>query len=163
MKTHTATQTIYKRFQQFIILGTVAILTVSTATAMRNIRPYPPQDAYEQNILGRIYYEEQDYKYAFYLWTKSAEQGNADAQYNLGVMYYHGQGVKQDEKKAFYLWTKSAEQGHADAQYNLGIMYENGDGVKKDLKQAFIFYFKASRQGHTDARATLEYLKLKIK
>ena len=52
---------------------------------------------------------------------------------------------------------------HTDAQYNLGIMYENGDGVKKDLKQAFIFYFKASEQGHTTARATLEYLKLKIK
>ena len=45
----------------------------------------------------------------------AAEQGNATAQYNLGVCYYNGQGVAQDNKKAVYWFTKSAEQGNADA------------------------------------------------
>ena len=44
-----------------------------------------------------------------YRYTKSAEQGDATAQYNLGVCYYNGQGVAQDNKKAVYWFTKSAE------------------------------------------------------
>ena len=50
-----------------------------------------------------------------YRYTKSAEQGDATAQYNLGVCYYNGQGVAQDNKKAVYWFTKSVEQGNADA------------------------------------------------
>ncbi|WP_277600823.1 tetratricopeptide repeat protein [Eikenella corrodens] len=52
-----------------------------------------------------------------------AEQGNADAQYNLGVMYDNGQGVRQDYAEAARWYRKAAEQGYAKAQYNLGSMY----------------------------------------
>ena len=52
-----------------------------------------------------------------------AEQGNADAQYNLGVMYDNGQGVRQDYAEAARWYRKAAEQGNAKAQYNLGSMY----------------------------------------
>lgn len=60
---------------------------------------------------------------------ETAEQGNADAQNNLGVMYYFGYGVPQDYKKAFEWYTKAAEQGNAKAQYRLGDMYYFGYGV----------------------------------
>ena len=57
-------------------------------------------------------------------------------QYNLGVMYYNGQGVPQDYKEAMKWFRMAAEQGHADAQYNLGVIYSNGKGVPQDHKEA---------------------------
>ena len=45
-------------------------------------------------------YKRQDYKTAYKLWLPLAEQGNASAQYNLGLMYEDGQGVPQDHKEA---------------------------------------------------------------
>ena len=48
---------------------------------------------------------------AIFWFAKSAEQENAMAQYNLGVMYKNGQGVKQDYEKAVYWYKKAAEQG----------------------------------------------------
>ena len=59
----------------------------------------------------------------------AAEQGYADAQNNLGVMYRKGQGVPQDDKTAVKWYRLAAEQGNADAQYNLGLMYRNEERV----------------------------------
>ena len=85
-------------------------------------------------------------------WTKAAEQGDATAQYNLGVCYENGDGVEKDSQKAVKWYKKAAEQGHADAQCNLGVCYEKGDGVEKDLKQAVKWYEKAAEQGHAGPR-----------
>jgi len=52
-----------------------------------------------------------------------AEQGHAEAQSNLGVMYAEGQGVSQDYKAAVEWFRKAAGQGIAEAQFNLGSMY----------------------------------------
>ena len=65
-----------------------------------------------------------------------AEQGDADAQYNLGVMYDQGRGVAQDDAEAMRWWRLAAEQGLADAQYNLGVSYVTGEGVPQDYVQA---------------------------
>ena len=51
---------------------------------------------------------------------QAAEQGNAQAQYNLGNMYAQGRGVRQDDAQATQWFRKSAEQGNAKAQFNLG-------------------------------------------
>ena len=48
-----------------------------------------------------------------------AEQGDAPAQSNLGLMYYHGKGVPQDYKTAVKWFTLAAEQGR-DAQAGAG-------------------------------------------
>ena len=62
---------------------------------------------------------------------QAAEQGNATAQYNLGVMYTNGQeGVRQDYAQAVHWYRKAAEQGDVDAQVNLGWLYDNGQGVR---------------------------------
>ena len=61
-----------------------------------------------------------------------AEQGDASAQYNLGVRYAFGRGVPQDEAEAVRWYRLSADQGNASAQYNLGVSYSNGEGVLKD-------------------------------
>ncbi|MDH0356637.1 tetratricopeptide repeat protein [Morganella sp. GD04133] len=75
---------------------------------------------------------------------KAAEQGDAKAQNNLGLMYYNGEGVQQDDFKAFEWYTKAAEQGDAKAQFNLGLMYDNGEGVQQDDVKAFEWYTKAA-------------------
>ena len=64
----------------------------------------------------------------------SAEQGDAMAQNNLGVMYQKGEGVPQDYKEAVKWYRLAAEQGHATAQTNLGGMYYKGQGVPEDYK-----------------------------
>jgi len=46
---------------------------------------------------------------------KAAEQGNADAQYDLGAMYNFGEGMEQDNAEAIKWFLKAAEQDHADA------------------------------------------------
>ena len=56
----------------------------------------------------------------------SADQGNAFAQYNLGVSYAFGRGVPQDEAEAVRWYRLSADQGNASAQYNLGVRLRPG-------------------------------------
>jgi TPR repeat protein len=68
-------------------------------------------------------YDKGDYATALREWGILAEQGNAKAQFNLGVMYAKGLGVSQDYKEAAKWFRKSAEQGHENAQYNLGLIY----------------------------------------
>ena len=58
--------------------------------------------------------------------TKAAEQGNKEAQSDLGVMYYNGHGVAQDYKEAGKWLRKAAEQGVAQAQKLLVVMYIDG-------------------------------------
>jgi hypothetical protein len=73
-------------------------------------------------------------------YTKSAEQGNAGAQNNLGYMYEKGDGVPQDYAEAVKWYKKSAEQGNAYAQNNIGHMYEKGRGVPKEYMEAHKWY-----------------------
>lgn len=92
------------------------------------------------------------YKHHTSIWYLScAESGDATAQFNLGAMYYFGNGIPQDWQQAYYWYRKAAEQGHTQAQHSLGLMYRRGEGVLKDYKQAAIWYHKAAEQG--DARA----------
>ncbi|EMS2178467.1 tetratricopeptide repeat protein [Neisseria gonorrhoeae] len=78
---------------------------------------------------------------------QAAEQGNAAAQFNLGVMYENGQGVGQDYVQAVQWYRKASEQGDAQAQYNLGLMYYDGRGVRQDLALAQQWLGKACQNG----------------
>ena len=83
-----------------------------------------------------------------------AEQGDAEAQRNLGIMYDNGQGVPQDYAEAARWFRLAADQGVASAQFNLGVMYDDGRGVPQDDVQAVRWYRLAADQG--DARAQNE-------
>ena len=63
----------------------------------------------------------------------AAEQGHAQAQFNLGAMYATGEGVLQDDAEAVKWYRMAAEQGHAMAQSNLGVMYDKGQGCPKTM------------------------------
>ncbi|MEE8544981.1 MAG: tetratricopeptide repeat protein, partial [Alphaproteobacteria bacterium] len=78
---------------------------------------------------GVVAYISGDYATALREYRLAAEQGDASAQNNLGVMYAMGRGVPQDSALAAQWYRRAAEQGDARAQYNLGFMYADGRGV----------------------------------
>lgn len=84
-----------------------------------------------------------------------ANQGNAEAQYQLGLMYDTGDVVMQDYSKAFAWYKKAAEQGHAGAQSKLGSMYRYGKGIEINHSKAVQWYWKAAEQGNQDAQYEL--------
>ena len=86
---------------------------------------------------------------------QDAEQGNANAQFMLGDMYYTGEGIAQNYEKAARLFQKAAEQGDANAQYVLGGMYHNGEGVAVNYAEAEKWYRKAAEQGEALAQYDL--------
>lgn len=87
-----------------------------------------------------------------------AEQGDASAQYNLGVCYKRGEGgVGRDYSKAVYWYREAAEQGLADAQHNLGVCYLNGEGVPQDIEKAVFWWEKAAVQGFVTSQYNLGY------
>ncbi|MDR0792541.1 MAG: SEL1-like repeat protein [Chitinophagaceae bacterium] len=98
------------------------------------------------------------YEKAFSKYRQAALEGSAEAQYNVGAMYYHGEGVSQDYKQAFQWFQKAAEQNDPDAQFNLGHMYEEGIHVTKNMQQAIQFYKKAAAQDDAHAQAALKKL-----
>ena len=94
-----------------------------------------------------------------FLGTKAkADQGDATAQYNLGLMYANGTGVAKDEAEAVKWFRKAADQGIARAQHNLGVMYANGQGVVKDEVEAVKWYRKAADQGLAEAQNNLNVI-----
>ena len=97
-----------------------------------------------------------DFATALREWKPLAEQGDAVAQYALGVMYRKGDGVPQNDKTAVKWYTLAAEQGDAFAQYNLGSMYKKGKGVPRDYKTAVKWYTLAAEQGRASAQEILE-------
>ncbi|NCB25489.1 MAG: hypothetical protein EOM62_08460 [Bacteroidia bacterium] len=89
---------------------------------------------------------------------QKAEKGDPVAGFDLGEIFFTGNGVPRDFSKAAEWYRKSAEQGFARAQFNLGWMYENGRGVPLDERKAAEWYRKASEQGDKRAENSLERL-----
>lgn len=89
------------------------------------------------------------------LWTPLAEQGNAEAQFGLGVIYNDAVGVPQDYTEANYWFLRAAEQGYAPAQFNLGNAYKNATGFSEDAGMAVIWWRKAAEQNFAPAQFNL--------
>jgi tetratricopeptide (TPR) repeat protein len=122
-------------------------------------------------------------------YTKKAEEGNEDAQWNLGLYYEENRDFQkaeywytkaaeqgfstyqcnlgffyekyyEDQEKAVYWYTKAAEQDNAQAQYNLAISFERGEGVPKDIEKAIYWYTKSAEQDHVGSQNNLGALYL---
>ena len=63
---------------------------------------------------------------------EAAARGEAEAQFNLGLINYKGQGVEQNYVQAFNAFKLASEQGKTEAHVYLGLMYERGQGTSKD-------------------------------
>ncbi len=88
----------------------------------------------------------------------AAEQGDAEAQYRLGLVYQNGQGVPQDYSEAMNLYRMAVEQGHSGAMNNLGFMYYQGQGVPQDDVRAHLWFSLAA--AGADEHATKNRAKL---
>lgn len=77
-----------------------------------------------------------------------ANQGDAEAQAHMGLMYQNGVGVRQDYTKAFDWYQKSANQGNQFSQHNLGILYYNGQGVRQNTATAKEWFGKSCDNGY---------------
>jgi TPR repeat protein len=95
----------------------------------------------------------QTFQEAVPCFRKAAEQGNADAQYQLGLIYERGfWGELHYNYLEAEIWIrKAAEQGNVDAQYHLGQAYEQGVKDQEVIK----WYYKAANQGHEKASFVL--------
>jgi len=104
---------------------------------------------------GVAAYQRGDYATAMRLWRPLADQGNGDAQYNIGIMYDKGFGVRPNDATAASWHRKAADQGVADAQFELAEMYRVGRGVPQDYVAAGSWYRKAADQGYAPAQNDL--------
>jgi len=104
---------------------------------------------------GLAAYVRGDYATALQEWRALAEQGDAQAQHNLGFIYGTGAGVPVSDAEAVKWYRKAAEQGYASAQFNLGLMYRLGTGVPKNDAEAVKWYRKAAEQGDAQAQHNL--------
>ena len=93
----------------------------------------------------------QNYAEALRWYRLAADQGQASAQANLGVMYGYGQGVVQNYAEALRWFSLAADQGHAIAQADLGVMYAKGQGVAWDLISAHMWLNIAAASGNKTA------------
>lgn len=103
-----------------------------------------------------------EYSEAIIWYRQRAEQGHADGQYYLGLMYALGKGLPRDYKKAAMWYRKAAEQGYADAQFDLGRLYAVGDGVEQDLVEAYILISLAAGQGHKKALKIKDFIAMQM-
>ena len=88
---------------------------------------------------GIAAWQQANYAGAVAIWRPLAEQGDADAQFNLGQAYRLGRGVATNLAAAKTWFGRAAAQGHMDAQTTLGLLlFQNGDQAEgiKWLKQA---------------------------
>ncbi len=82
----------------------------------------------------------------------AADQGLADAQFSLGVMYAIGDGVPKDDAEAARWYRLAADQGYVSAQGNLGFMYDTGEGVPQDHVQAHMWFNLAASRSTGELR-----------
>ena len=110
---------------------------------------------------GLTAYKSGDFATALREWQSLAEQGNVNAQFNIGFMYRGGQGVSQNYETAAKWWKLSAQQGDALSQLMLGAMYEEGTGVSQDHKTAVKWLKLSAQQGNAAAQYKLGLMRLR--
>jgi TonB family protein len=98
--------------------------------------------------VGNQYFEKQDYPNAISWYRKAADQGNAEAQAELGWLYKNGRGVKQDYAEAMAWYRKAATQANPNAEGSIGWFYQQGLGVTQDYAEAMSWYQKAAEHGN---------------
>ena len=103
-------------------------------------------------------YNREDYKTSYRLIRPLAKKGFAQAQYNLGVLYLKGKGVKANLIKAKKLFEFAAEQGVVKAQNKLALMHVKGIGVVKDFNKAIEWWNLAAAQGNGKAQTNLGWM-----
>ena len=110
---------------------------------------------FAQNNLGLIYYSgdygiTKNYKKAFNLVTKAADQNYPDAQFTMSVIYYHGKAVPKDLKKS-YFWSYIAyKNGYQKAAESVQLLRKSltAEDIKQEEKKADIWLKEHPRKSY---------------
>jgi len=124
----------------------------------RSVRE-PASQLYEQ-AMGLV--RKKNIADAVTLFRQASKEGNRRAQYQLGLHYARGDGVRKNLIRARELLHKAAMQGHPKAQFYLGQMYAFGDGGEKDTVKATMWFWLATTLGDRFARDSLRVMTGKI-
>jgi len=121
--------------------------------AAATIRLAEEGDVKSQIKAGVMYhmgsYVQQNLELARYWFHQAADQGDAEAQYQLG-MFYDQEIIPEDVRNPFLAapwFRKSAEQGHVGAQYRLARLYRSGEGIPEDRVQAYAWLNVVAARG----------------
>ncbi len=101
-------------------------------------------------------YDDGEYQSAYREFRALADDGDADAQSILALMYLEGQAVDADMAQAIGWYARAAEQGQIDAQYALAIIsIEGAGGAARNLNTAAQWMHESARRGHMYAQFDL--------
>lgn len=100
--------------------------------------------AFADTAAGLAAFKLKNYDLAYREWRASADSGLAEAQFDLGVLYAQGLGVRRDLTEATTWYRKAAEQGNAEAEFSLGQLYSRGWGVPRDEADALRWFQMAN-------------------
>lgn len=100
-------------------------------------------------------YRAGDFDKAVEVYRQSAEEGNAEAQFDIGYAYYTGEGISRDYTSAAMWFKRSARQQFAKAMYNLAYCYMNGRGVPRDYDKAYSLLVESAEKEYKRAQLTL--------
>ena len=112
----------------------------------------PPRDDASAFERGLESYLADDPQSAWFFWLGPAERGFAEAQFAIGVLYLHGEGVPPDPALAKRWFERAAATGHARAELNLALMLSAGHGGSRDLVAAYILAMRAVAKLDGDER-----------
>lgn len=133
-----------RMYEQDIVSWTKELQLTETDSVKNN----PIYISHIKYALAMNNYHLGNFKEAFEWMLQSAEAGNRETEFSLGVMYSDGLGVEQDYQSAASWYEKAALQGHAGAMNNLGNCYNEGRGVEENLPEAFKWWLKAAQGGY---------------
>lgn len=102
------------------------------------------QNADELNSQSKELLTKRDYEKALPILRKSAELGNAEAQYNLGYFLQNGVGIAKNENEAFEWYKKSSQNGFNDGHYSMMMAYGTGIGTEISSEKAFEYALKCA-------------------
>ena len=88
----------------------------------------------------------------------AAENGDAKAQYTLGLLYENGIGMPQNSVQAVVWYRRAAEQENAAAQHSLGVLYAEGQGMLQDHAEAVTWFHRAAENGNVEGQYMLGLL-----
>lgn len=145
----------------FSIVVMVFLVACQDAKRIQSQLPNPVRDFTEKDpyLIGLRWYEYGEYDIAHKYWAPLAKDGDCDAQFSLGLLYFEGRAVGRSYEKASEWWNKAANQGQPQAQVALGVMYAHGEipysvfqcgrgcGVKRDLVLAYKWLGLAGESG----------------
>jgi hypothetical protein len=161
----------------FILVVIIFVASCQDMRQMKSQLPNPVRDFIEKDpyIIGLRWYEYGEYDIAHKYWEPLAKDGDCDAEFSMGLLYFEGRAVTKSYEKGRQWWTKAADKGQPQARISLGVMYSHteipyslfqcrrGCGVNRDLIAAYKWFVLAgdstSPREQNQAKKLLEKIK----